>query len=333
LSNEASLSTIFDFNLAVPLPTSPMSDGLVHTTTLNPSRSTACPTATWRRVQHFIKVITNSPCIASALAALDISGHPSVGDQASPAAGGDNLRWTLSAMLALYLRSNAPTVSEESLLATLWTMESVSDARRSPATLVLGEYLKHLAAFDTERAEKMSATWRESFCALRTAVVEAQIELLQNLEWSVRLTDGAILHCHKLLFGALPVQNVEGSSTAAVAAAAAAAEAEAWSAAAAASAAASKRNWRDPSGACADQVNALCACVTSQVNRIAVAEARKQSVAAAVQAIQYKRAASPTFSTGSDGSSYDSCAPLSTKRLRRSGVSSERIYHRFSWKK
>jgi hypothetical protein len=232
--------------------------------------------------------------------------------------------------LALFLRSNAPTVSEESLLAMLWTMESWSDARRSPATLVLGDYVKHLAAFDPDRAESMSATWRECFCALRASVVEAQIELLQNLEWNARLSDGAILHCHKLLFGALPP--IEGASTAAaaVASAAAAAEAEAWSAAAAAAAAASKRtrSWRDPSGACADQVNALCASVVAQSSRIAAAEARKLSVAAAVRSIQYKRAASPTFSTeGSEGSSYENYhAPLA-KRLRRS-VTAERISYR-----
>jgi len=298
---------------------------------------TACPTLNWRRVQHFITVCTHSPLIASALAALDVTGHPFVGDQqASPANDGDSLRWTLSAMLALFLRSNAPTVREEGLLAILWTMESWSDARRSPATLVLGDYIKHLAAFDPDRADSMSATWNASFCALRAAVVEAQIQLLKNLEWNVRLSDGDILHCHKLLFGASPQKNkaAEGS-TAAVAVAAAAAAAEAWSAAAAAVAAASERSrvWRDPSGACADQVNALCACVAAQSSRIAAIEAKKLAVAAAVRAAQSKKraaaTASPTVFTGSEDSSYDSwtAAPL-VKRFRRGGVTAERISSR-----
>ncbi|KAL4521466.1 hypothetical protein Ndes2437B_g07950 [Nannochloris sp. 'desiccata'] len=329
----ASPSTIVNLPTTSVLPESTTSRS--HTTTTGPftSSNTACPTATWRRVQYFIKVSTHSPLLASALAALDVAGHPSVGDQAPPATGGDSLRWTLSAMLALFLRSNAPTVCEESLLAILWTMESWSDARRSPATLVLGDYIKHLAAFDPDRAESMSVTWRASFCALRSAVVEAQIELLQNLEWSVRLTDGAILHCHKLLFGAFPQKSTTAKgSTAAAVAVAAAAEAEAWSAAAAAVAADSKRtrSWRDPSGACADQVNALCACVVAQSSRIAAVEARKLSIAAAVCAAQSKKraaaTASPMFSTGTEESSYDSCtvAPL-VKRFRRGSVTAVRI--------
>jgi hypothetical protein len=328
-------------NGGVPLlsPVGKTSATTTSTTNFNSHRSTACPTGAWRRVQHFIKVTTQSPLVASALAALDVAGHPTIGDQLTATAGNDNLRWTLSAMLALFLRSNAPTVSEESLLAMLWTMESWSDARRSPVTLVLGDYLKHMAAFDPARAASMSATWQLSFCALRSAVVESQIELLQNLEWNVRLSDGAILHCHRLLFGALPcAQNNESSTAAvAVAAAAAAAEAEAWSAAAAAAAAAaskrtiSARSWRDPSGACADQVNALCACVLAQSSRIAAAVVRQASVAAAVFAAQSKKraavdAASPTFCTHSsnEGSIYEKST--THKRLRRGGVVAERIF-------
>jgi hypothetical protein len=70
----------------------------------------------------------------------------------------------------------------------------------------------------------------------------------------------------------------------------------------------------------------------AQSSRIAAIEARKLSVAAAVCAAQCKKraaTASPTISTGSEGSSYDSwtAAPL-VKRFRRGGVIAERISFR-----
>ena len=196
----------------------------------------------------------------------------------------------------------------------LWIVESWEDARRSPVTLVLGDYLKHLAAFDPERAQSMSSTWRESFCALRSAVVDAQLDLLKALDWNARMDGGAVLLSYRMLFGRFPaavvglVGDVESSvfsgtmyDSAAAAAmksmAVAMAEVEAHAAAAAAVATTrgEGRMWRgDPAGACAPQMNALCARVTTHSSRANSVAARKASVDAKRAAFD---AALPSFSS------------------------------------
>lgn len=149
-------------------------------------------------------------------------------------------------------RSCINAASESCILASLWLMESVDSVHRSPATVCLNDYLRHLAAFSPEvgvepgspvlghlacagvshlgwihrawqgaglppqtphpthpthhhhthtlnpaRATPAPATpqavleitkdWRASFCRLRAGVVDAQMQLLQALDWRLRL--------------------------------------------------------------------------------------------------------------------------------------------------
>jgi hypothetical protein len=151
-------------------------------------------------VRAFVAAAAASPILASGLAALDAGGtHP----QGAPAPRGCPLRWTLASMLALHLRSARPGADEPALLAALWTLESWWDAWRSPATTVLGDYVRHMAAFDHARAVRMSASWRAEFVELRAAVVGAQRALLAGVRWRLTLDPaGDVLPCYAALFGA-----------------------------------------------------------------------------------------------------------------------------------
>jgi len=207
----------------------------------------------------------------SALTFLDISGgHPAVWeDDSSPTTPmAQDLRWTISSMLALFLRSGRAAASECDLLALLWMLESWVDAHRSSATSVLGDYIRYLAAFDPSRAGAMTAEWETAFTRLRVEVVAAQLSLLRNVGWSLRLTAPAVTQCYHLLFGEVtphaavfPVifsYTKEGSSSLSVAAAAAQAEAEAHAAAAATTV----------GNGCVYRMNVFCGSVWSRAARL-----------------------------------------------------------------
>lgn len=68
----------------------------------------------------------------------------------------------------------APAATEHSLLASLWLLESMESVWRSPATVCLNDYLKHLAVFSPEAVVAITADWKASFRALRAGVVDAQ---------------------------------------------------------------------------------------------------------------------------------------------------------------
>ena len=114
-----------------------------------------------------------------------------------------SLRCTLASLLALHLRSGAAAASEDAALAALWTLESWWDAWRSPATIVLGHYVRHLAVYDAPRAVAMTAEWRRAFLALRASVAGEQRALLMALRWHIRLdADADVAPCHAALFAA-----------------------------------------------------------------------------------------------------------------------------------
>jgi hypothetical protein len=77
--------------------------------------------------------------------------------------------------------------SEHTVLACLWLLESVESVWRSPATVCLNDYLKHLAVFSPEAVVAITADWKRSFRELREGVVAAQSDLLQRLGWLLRL--------------------------------------------------------------------------------------------------------------------------------------------------
>lgn len=245
-----------------------------------------------RSVRLFAAAVASSSLTMSALAHMELSGsHPlppgpadlplygSVPPKVAAAAGPlptprGSLQTTLASMLTLFLRSGKDTVREEDLLAMLWVMESWDDAHRSPATVVLGDYIRHLAAFDPARADTMTASWEKSFTQLRAGVVDAQLRLLQAVNWSLGLTGAAVAESYQLLFGhaamvAPPEFGVYTGKRAAVAVASAAAEAEAEAHAAAAATAAGNRGYVPAVvTACAVQMDAICGRVRVHAQRV-----------------------------------------------------------------
>jgi hypothetical protein len=141
---------------------------------------------------------------------------------------------------------------------------------------VLGDYLRHLAAYDAPRAAGMAAQWRGVFTALRARVAGAQRALLAACGWRVRL-DWArdLLPCYAVLFGAPSGFGAGAAAGAAGAGAPRAAEAEA-RAHAEASAAAAAVAAHAPGGpeAWRAHAQALCAAVWAQSARVQRAERR-----------------------------------------------------------
>lgn len=201
-------------------------------------------------------------------------------------------------MLAYFLKSGVSAATEEILISILWIMESWSDAHRSSATMVLGDYLRHLAAFDAHRARTMSANWRESFCAMRADVVEAQAEVLSGLDWDVTMSDETILISQRLLF--------EGGSRTLTGEISLAPK------------------WQDPAYIYTKQVILTCQRVIDQAARIAYSAARKRAQeaagAAAAAALSIssraKRAATPIFAV-TQKMETNMGPPPQSKRFRR----------------
>lgn len=156
---------------------------------------------TLHRVDAFVTMLLSAPLLASALTSLEAAGtHPLLDARGGAHAGG--LRCTLASLLALHLRTGVATPSEDGALAALWTLESWWDAWRSPATVVLGDYVRHLAMYDAPRAVAMTADWRAAFVALRASVSGAQRALLSALRWRVRLDAVEdVAPCRAALFG------------------------------------------------------------------------------------------------------------------------------------
>lgn len=267
----------------------------VPTSNTSSTSNLPCSTELWRRTQSFIAVLTTSPVVASAVASVQVHGHPTVGEALATSPVSD-LKWTISGMLAYFLESGVSAATEEILIAILWIMESWSDAHRSSATTVLGDYLRHLAAFDAHRARTMSANWRESFCAMRADVVEAQAEILNGLIWDVSMKDETILFSQQLLFEGGARSLVQGEKIA------------------------SDSNWQNPAFIYTKQVLLTCQRVIDQAARIAYSAARKRAQEAAAAASlsissRAKRAATPIFAaTQTMGASM---CPPEAKRFRR----------------
>ena len=249
-----------NLTLSQPAPSSSHLGGLPNTSNTN---ELMYQTELWRRAQSFIAVLTTSPIVASAVASLQVHGFPIVGN-ALPSSPPCDLKWTLSGMLAYFLRSGIVAATEEHLIAILWLMESWSDAHRSYATQVLGDYLKHLAAFDVDRARSMSATWRESFCTMRADVVDAQTEILNGMQWDVSFNDETIQFSQQMLFGSPTAPS------------------------------------NDARAIYIPQVISMCQRITEQAARIVYSNARKKAqeaaAAAACSSNSAKRAATPMFS-------------------------------------
>jgi hypothetical protein len=232
--------------------------------------------AIWRAAQAFLEAAAASPMLLSALTWVDAAGvHPAADERT----GARGLRWTLAALLALHLRTEGGTgaaPSEEALLAALWTLESFDDLARSTATPTLGDYLRHLAAYDAARAAGMAAQWCDAFTALRGRVAGAQRALLAACGWRVRLGWARdLLPCYAVLFGAPSGFGAGAAAGAAGAGAPRAAEAEARAHAEAAAAAASVAA-HAPGGpeAWRAHAQALCASVWAQSARVQRAERR-----------------------------------------------------------
>lgn len=232
-----------------------------------------------KAIYTFVATATSSPMLLSALTAIDAAeAHPLSGQQATTSRGG--LRWTLASLLALYIRTGRTTLDHEDLLAMLWTMESWADARRSPATTVLGDYVRHIAAFDNDLARSMCVSWEDSFVALRKKVVDCQRAFLADVQWKVGLDDNEILSAYQVLFGSECGRN--GTSFVAIAggkpamARAAMAKSEAFAAAAsvesmASTAGVAKSRWTALIGGCASRCHMLCARVWMYAYRIQAA--------------------------------------------------------------
>ena len=67
----------------------------------------------------------------------------------------------------------SPAATEAELLAALWVLESAESVWRSPATVCLNDYLKHLAVFSQEVSESLAlladgfvGTCRQRLCWL-----------------------------------------------------------------------------------------------------------------------------------------------------------------------
>ncbi|KAL4853957.1 hypothetical protein ACK3TF_005189 [Chlorella vulgaris] len=164
--------------------------------------------ATWRRVHSFVACVVRSELIQSALCSL-LLGAGSDNPEVAPGTDGAalpptaNLQLTLAQMLALFLRAGYEKAGEDTLLAVLWVLESTGSAWRSPASICLPAYLKHLALFSPEIVAHLTADWPASFVRLRSAVVAAQKDLLAQVSWRVRLDmHAAVRPCHHWLFHA-----------------------------------------------------------------------------------------------------------------------------------
>ncbi|KAI7838106.1 hypothetical protein COHA_008114 [Chlorella ohadii] len=117
---------------------------------------------------------------------LEISGsHPPVPGGAACPAG---LDWTVSQLLALFLRTGDKAADEVSLLAALWVLESANDSRRCAASTVLVRYTKLVGAFFPEVATALCNNWAAAFEAMRSELVASQLALLTRLRWRVHLT-------------------------------------------------------------------------------------------------------------------------------------------------
>ncbi|KAI7840519.1 hypothetical protein COHA_005818 [Chlorella ohadii] len=160
----------------------------------------ASAAALWRRIQSFMHCVSGSPLVHSALLSLQLSGaFPAAAEEGLAAERG--LEWTLSQMLSFHLKAGWAEATEHSLLASLWLLESWESVWRSPATVCLNDYLKHLALFSQEAVIAITADWKSSFRALRAGVVAAQSDLLTRLDWRVRLdVESEIKPCSRLLF-------------------------------------------------------------------------------------------------------------------------------------
>lgn len=123
-------------------------------------------------------------------------------------------RHALSSLAALYLRHGGhPStpdsrnkeripcmLSEVDILSLLWTMESFESTKRSSPTLVLGQYTRHIVAFDESLALRMRSSWRKSFQLLRATAVESQRHLLHHYDWKISLSEAEIFEAEKILF-------------------------------------------------------------------------------------------------------------------------------------
>lgn len=160
----------------------------------------ATAAALWRRIHSFMHCVSGSPLVQSALLSLQLSGaFPAAAEPELAAEQG--LEWTLAQMLSFHLKANWPEATEHTLLASLWLLESCESVWRSPATVCLNDYVKHLAMFSHEAVIALTADWKHSFRALRANVVAAQADLLTRLDWRVRLdVESEIKPCTRLLF-------------------------------------------------------------------------------------------------------------------------------------
>lgn len=176
-----------------------------------------------QRVESFISCLAASPLLQSALFSLAYRAalHPCPGEQqegeedplasegaaatGGRAGGAAELQLVVSQLAALYLRAGYEEASDATLLAGLWVLESYDCSYRSPASVCLAAYLKPLALFSPELVERLSAAWPNSFHRLRSAVVEAQLELLKKLGWRVGLDAlKDVKPCHDWLFPLAP---------------------------------------------------------------------------------------------------------------------------------
>lgn len=123
---------------------------------------------------RFSSAVLSSPLLKSALTVLELRG-------AWPEThlrDAGHIASTLAAMLALYVRGglhamqNDDAATSDVLLATLlWTLEAWSDVWRSPASLVLRDYLHCLPLFQSTDATP-------DVVHLREAMLEQQVRLL-----------------------------------------------------------------------------------------------------------------------------------------------------------
>ncbi|EFN54699.1 expressed protein [Chlorella variabilis] len=164
----------------------------------------------WCRVESFVRHVTTSPLIHSALCSLldGVSGEAD-GETDGEADGeadaelphGDTLQLALAQMLALFLRAGYPTASDEALLTCLWVLESFGNVWRSPAGPRISAYVHNLCYFAPELALYVNRNWRERYINMRAALVEGQRELLSRVEWRVRLDlHSDVRPCYHWLF-------------------------------------------------------------------------------------------------------------------------------------
>lgn len=152
------------------------------------------------RLHSFVRCLAGSAVLPSALLIIEVTKqHPPVALGSSSPAG---LEWTVSQMLALFLRTGEKAADEVSLLAALWLLESAHNSRFTFATDVLSRYVKLIGIFFPEAARALCSNWPAAYQGMRAELVQAQAQLLARLNWRVHLTlETDVEPCHRLLFG------------------------------------------------------------------------------------------------------------------------------------